>query len=59
MILREEAIENYKYFKKSYKHVNNGHTVIDTYSEEEKQDSKITKEENIEGVRYNKKQEIF
>ena len=34
MILREEAIENYKAFKKLYINENNGLTLIDTSSEE-------------------------
>ena len=34
LILREEAIENYKAFKKLYINENNGLTLIDTSSEE-------------------------
>ena len=39
MILREEAIESYKAFKKSHTNENNGLTVIDTSPEENIQGS--------------------
>ena len=42
LILREESIENYKAFKKSYTNENNGLTIIDTSSEENVRDPKMT-----------------
>ena len=42
LILREESIENYKAFKKSYTNENNGLTIIDTSSEENVRDPEMT-----------------
>ena len=52
MILCEEAIENYKAFKKLYKNENNGLTVINIALEKIMQDSNMIQGENKEVVKY-------
>ena len=54
LIPPEEAIENYKAFKKLYTNGNNGLTVIEISPEENIQDSEITQGENKEVIKYNK-----
>ena len=73
MILREEDIENYKAFKKSYTNENNGLTVIGISSEENNQepeeniqdleeniqDSEMTQGENKEVVKYDESKTYY
>ena len=59
LIIREEAIENYKAFKKLYTNENSGLTVIGTSLEENTQDSEMTQGENIEVVKYDKRKKYY
>ena len=59
MILCEEAIENYKAFKKLYKNENNGLTVINIALEKIMQDSNMIQGENKEVVKYNRSKKDY